>query len=512
MALEEAACRSEPVLHLTEAARHALALSFENFAALRRRGDPVYGLTTGFGPLVAYPSAGGGGTAHGMALIAHLAAGCGPLAPAPVVRATMIARANVLIQGSSGIAPDVLESYLDLLRRGVVPAVPEIGSVGASGDLIPLAHIARVLAGQGEALTLEALSQKALTQGGRPVPAADALREAGLQAVSLEGRDALGLVNGTSFMTAFAALAVARTERLLVRAEGLTGWAYRLLRCRRQALDPRLHRARGYAGQCQSAEAIGAAIEDTQAEDEARPLQEVYSLRCAPQILGACRDQVAYARRQIETELNGVNDNPVIVGSPENDDLAALHGGNFQGQQIAFAADALSAALTQAANLAERQLDVLLNPRWNGGASPLLAWEPGATSGLAGAQITATALVAEMRLHTQAHAVSSLPTNGGNQDIVSMGTAAARTAYYQAERLASILAILSMALAQLNFLRQQGRAPGAPSFLPPWMPDFAPLTDDRALRHDIDRIAAAWLQPPAEETNVAGEMGTDSSL
>src|SRR6056297_1264843 len=167
-------------------------------------------------------------------------------------------------------------------------------------------------------------------------------------------------------------------------------------------------------------------------------MQEVYSLRCAPQVLGAIRGQLAHARSLVETELNGVTDNPVI--DPE--EPAALHGGNFQGQQIAFAADALNEALTQVGVLAERQIDVLLSPDQNGGAPPLLAWEPGPNSGLAGAQLTATALVAELRQDAQMSGTSSIPTNGDNQDIVSMGTLAARTAYEQADDLAPILAIL----------------------------------------------------------------------
>jgi histidine ammonia-lyase/tyrosine ammonia-lyase len=335
-----------------------------------------------------------------------------------------------------------------------------------------------------------------LRDDGSTVPAADALHDAGRTPVALHDRDALALVNGTSFMTAYAALAVARAARLLRRAERLTGWLYRLLGCSRQALDPRLHTARGHAGQRESAAAIrdeadrGAAVKDAApAEDAERPLQEAYSIRCAPQILGAVRDQLAYVRRTVNAELNGVNDNPVI--DPEAP--AALHGGNFQGQQIAFAADALNAAVTQMGVLADRQIDVLLTPAHNGDAPPLLAWRPGATSGLAGAQLTATALVAELRHHNQSAATASIPTNGGNQDVVSMGALAARTAYTQTEHLASILAVLGLALAQLTHLRRQGRAPGPAPPPPNWMPAVEPIIEDRPLRAEIADLAERWL-------------------
>jgi histidine ammonia-lyase/tyrosine ammonia-lyase len=293
-------------------------------------------------------------------------------------------------------------------------------------------------------------------------------------------------------MTAGAALAGARAERLLRRAEDLTGWAYRSLGARGQALDRRLHAARGHRGQMRSAERIESEAAGHGAfEDESRPLQEVYSIRCAPQVLGACRDQLEHAIRVIEREIEGVSDNPVVCGTPN--DPAVLHGGNFQGQQIAFAADTLNSAMTQTANLIERQLDAILDPDTSG-APLLLAWQPGATSGMAGAQITATALAAEMRRNATPSAVASLPTNGRNQDIVSMGAMAARVAYEQAERLASVLAIHAIALGQLAFLRSRGRARGAQTETPEWMPAFEGFEADRPLHPDIERIARDFLR------------------
>jgi histidine ammonia-lyase/tyrosine ammonia-lyase len=502
----------------TDATDEALGAAREALDIARDAGDPIYGLTTGFGPLVTYPAdphdapdASDGDASDGVApdddavpaspdadsglgaaspsrttgpaagLLNHLSTGAGDLAEPPVVRAMIAARLQSLAQGYSAVRRPVFDALLGLLENEVTPAVPEIGSLGASGDLTPLAYVARVLTGDGEVLGDDG-----------PRPAAGALREAGLEPVTLDGRDALALVNGTSFMTGLAALGLVRAQRLIERTEALTGWAYRLLGCSLDALDARLHAARGHAGQLESAGAIhDEATRDGPAEQNDRPLQEVYSLRCAPQLLGAARDQLQYVRRIVTTELNGVNDNPVVV--PDGPDV--LHGGNFQGQQIAFAADALNAAVTQIGVLAERQVDLLLTPDQNGGAPPLLAWSPGTTSGLAGAQLTATALVAELRHDAQMSATASIPTNGDNQDVVSMGAMAARRAYEQTEHAAPILAVLGLALAQLTHLRDAGRADGPAPAPPPWMPDVAPIVDDRPLRSEITTLATRWLNP-----------------
>jgi tyrosine ammonia-lyase len=478
--VERLATNPRIALGLSADGRQAVVRSAETLRAAEGRGDQIYGLTTGFGPLVAFaadPEAG----LQGAGLIAHLAAGCGALAPAAVVRGSMLARVHALGQGRSGISAGALTGLMDLYNAGVVPAVPEVGSVGASGDLIPLAHVARVMTGEGYVL-----------KDGKRAPAGEALLAAGLSAMELPGRDALAMVNGTAFMTAYGALAVARGERLIAMAERMTGWLYRLLGCRAAALDERLHAARGHERQSESAARIRAEAERFGAyEDGTRPLQEVYSLRCAAQFLGACRDNLAHGRGLIERELGGVSDNPVVCGTPG--EPCVLHGGNFQGQQVAFAADAVNAALVQAAVLAERQLDVLVNPDLNGGAPLLLAWQPGATSGMAGAQITATALVAEMRMHGGPAATSSIPTNGRNQDVVSMGTTAARLAYGQVERLAAVLAITAMAGQQLNFLRERGRAAGPVVEPVEGLPRFDGLTRDRALNLDIELFAAAVL-------------------
>ncbi|PSQ96260.1 MAG: aromatic amino acid lyase [Bacteroidetes bacterium SW_9_63_38] len=480
-ALERAALHPNTTIASSDAARTALRRARTALGTVRDDGAPVYGVTTGFGPLHEY-EADDAPDAHGDGLLAHLATGSGDWVAPPLVRALTAARLHSLAQGHSAIRPSTFDGLVAIFEANVVPAVPAIGSVGASGDLTPLAHVARACTGEGLVL-----------DDGTPAPAAPALSGAGVAPVDLDARDALALVNGTDFMTAAAALAVARTQRLLERAEVLTGWAYRLLGCSLEPLDARLHEARGHTGQVDSAAAIREeATRDGRHGRDERPLQEVYSLRCAPQILGAVRDQLDYTRQVVETELNGVTDNPVI----DPDEPAALHGGNFQGQQVAFAADALNEATTQIGVLAERQIDLLLSPEQTDGAPPLLAWDPGPTSGLAGAQLTATALVAELRQNAQMAGTSSIPTNGDNQDIVSMGALAARTAHEQTEHLAPLLAVLGLALAQLTHLREEGRADGPAPSPPDWMPAVDPIKEDRPLRREIDHIATEWTTPP----------------
>lgn len=458
-------------LHISHEALSAMQRSHDALQTILKRGDAVYGLTTGFGPLVRYD--GTANDAQGMGLISHLGAGYGENVEPEVVRGAMLTRLHTLAQGMSGIAPATAQFYATLLNKNIIAAVPSIGSLGASGDLIPLAHIVRAMTGEGEVL-----------HGSETVPAQQALHENGLQPCALTSRDALALVNGTSFSSSYMALTIERSRRLLACAEDITGWIMCVLRCRMSSLDARLHTAKGHRGQDESAQNIMRAIElNGYNEDPTRALQEIYSIRCAPQILGAARDVLYQSQATTEQELNGVDDNPLVDASA----LQALHGGNFMTQHIAFAADSLNSALTQAGNLAERQIEMLVNPALNGGAPLLLAARAGATSGMAGVQLTATALLAEMRSHSQQYASSSLPTNAGNQDIVPMGFQAARECYRQTEWLAAILACEALCVAQLAALR------GYSGAQPSWMLSFEPLRKDRAMRGEIKRLTEQIL-------------------
>lgn len=486
--------RPRPV-RLAAEVRDRLQASRDGLEAILDSGTPVYGATTGFGPHVRY-AADGDSVAQGSSLIAHLASGAGPFLAPDLVRTTMLVRANALAQGHSGIRPHVLDAWLALLDSGIVPAVPELGSVGASGDLIPLAHMARCLDGSGRALA----DEPAAHLRGLARPARGALLAAGLQPVELDARDALALVNGTSMSTAIAAVAASRSASLLGRALDLVGWLYASLGARTEALDPRLHEVRHQPGQRVVAAAIGLALRHS-AEGEpveacGRDLQEVYSLRCAPQVLGPSAALIDLAVELVDNELIGVNDNPVLLAEEGAAGWVALHGGNFHAGSVATAADLLNGALTQIAVLAERQINVLATPATS--AAPLLlARHPGRQAGLAGAQLTATAVLAEMRHGCSWASTMSIPTNAGNQDIVPMAPLAARTALHQTERLAVILAVLALAVHQHQHLTRQGLAGGRPAVPPAWMPPLVGLDCDRPTDDDIASVAGALLESGA---------------
>ncbi|GLY33002.1 aromatic amino acid ammonia-lyase [Kineosporia sp. NBRC 101731] len=506
--LESLAGTARVEVDLYPEAEQRMTAARNGLLELLAAGTPVYGATTGFGPHVRYP-ADGDPSAQGASLIAHLASGTGDPVEPELVRATILVRANSLARGHSGMRAETLRALLGLVRAGVVPTVPRFGSVGASGDLIPLAHIARALTGEG----------RVLADGPGSRPAAEALAEAGLSRVGLDAREALALVNGTSYSTAMAAMALARTRRLLHRAVDLTGWLYASLGAQEQALDPRLHAVRGQSAQQRAAaavrEAVAAALPGvpspagTSTGDEEsgvgegagrtslpeRPLQEVYSLRCAPQVLGPTFELTGLAGRMIEDELAGVSDNPVLVDATAAGlGWEALHGGNFHAAATATAADLLTGALTQAAVLAERQIDVLMCPATSR-APLLLASRPGAQAGLAGAQLTASAVLAAARHACGWASTMSVPTNAGNQDIVPMAPLAARTSLEQSDRLASILAVLAISLVQFQHLRARGLAPGRAALPPAWMPWVEGFDQDVETHSMIEIVREGILAP-----------------
>ncbi|MEQ9363845.1 MAG: aromatic amino acid ammonia-lyase [Leptospirales bacterium] len=480
-------------VRLTDASRAQMRRSCEALEALLEAGADIYGETTGLGPHVRYARGAAGSEIPGRHLLEHLAAGAGETTPREIVRATILLRSLTMARGYSAVRPEILEAYAKLLELEAYPAVPVLGSVGASGDLVPLAHIARAATGQGR------FCIPAQAEGGKQVPeirpAPDVLAEHALEAIHPSAREALSMSNGVSYSAAWAIFALNDARRLLERVEELTGLIYATLGSPRSALDPVLHQARGHADQLASAALIHKHILKYALQtdvDQARPLQEAYSLRCVPQIAGAARAQLNQAERLLHAEINGVSDNPVIYRDAE-DRPRVSHGGNFFGQQIAFASDAINQATTQLGLLVERQIALLCNPAQNGGAPLLLAGARGLDSGLAGAQLTATAVVAEMRLRCQSAATATISTNGDNQDIVSMSTLAARSACAQNEHLATVLAILAIAIRQLNYLRDSDQASGPAIDLPEWLADTAPLPRDRALQTDIARLATIVL-------------------
>ncbi|WP_314414942.1 aromatic amino acid ammonia-lyase [Streptomyces kroppenstedtii] len=452
------------------------------------RESRIYGATTGFGALVGY--AGRADEADQCDnTLAHLGAGQGPDLPLEITRAALLLRTRSLAQGLSGVSAEVVERLTAMFATTFTPAVPRYGSVGASGDLIPLAYATQALRGRGHAYVDD-----------RRLPAAEALTAAGLRPLVLDGRDALALVNGTSVTSAATALAH-DTVRAAHRAlAGLTCLLADLLGCDPGFLDEDLLRAYGHPG----AAHVGARMRHILTgvtPSGTRPLQEPYSIRCAPQLLGAAEDALRYVDGVVAADLGGVSDNPLFfpgdVGAGENAGTGAaakvVHGGNFFGQPAAFAADLLACVTAQLGNLAERQLDLLVDPARNGGLPPMLATTPGQQHGLQGVQLATTALVAEIRRAAAPAGMQSLPTNLHNQDVVPFGTQAALRSYDMAELLRLLCGSLALGLRQAAHVgARRPTAPRCGGLLDLLVETIPAVERDRPLDADV-RAAARLL-------------------
>ncbi|MFY1693246.1 HAL/PAL/TAL family ammonia-lyase [Plantactinospora sp. WMMB782] len=435
---------------------------------------PVYGATTGFGALVGF--AGRDDEADQCDnTLAHLGAGHGPEIDPAVARATVLVRAWSLAQGVSGVSPRVVEGLAAMLATPFAPAMPRYGSVGASGDLIPLAYAAQSLRGRGWAYL-----------DGQRLPAGEALTRAGLSPLVLDGRDALALVNGTSLTTAALALALHGVRAAHRAAQWLSCLLVDVLGCDPgQFVHPRLISAYGHPGAVDVAARMRVLL-DGAVPSGRRPLQEAYSIRCVPQLLGAAEDALRYVDGVVAADLRGVSDNPLFF--PDED--LVLHGGNFFGQPAAFAADLLGTVAAQLGNLVERQLDLLVDPARNGGLPPMLAAGPGRQHGLQGVQLASTALVAEIRRNATPAGMQSLPTNLHNQDVVPFGTQAALRAVDQADLLRLLCGSLAVGLRQaVHVGARTPTAPGCAELLDRLVEVVPAVDPDRPLDADVVRAA-----------------------
>lgn len=457
--------------------------------------DPVYGLTTGFGPLSGHSVPAGAAPQHQTRLIAHLATGVGAPLGLQEARALMLVRLATLAQGRSRVSPALPALMAALLNAGLAPEIPEKGTVGASGDLTPSAHMALALTGQGAFFDAD----------GQRLAGTRAFDRLGLAPARLEGRDGLALVNGTAAMTGIGALTLFEARRLAVHA--LTGAAVFavLMNARREAYSALISDRRPHPGQRRAqrwlTELLPAPAPDPKlppratavlpsASDAGTPMQDAYSLRCLPQAFGAVFDFLDHASRTVIVELASVTDNPLF-----DDDGRAVHGGNFYGQHVAFAMDQAALCLTKLGLILERQLAWLVDARRNGGLPPFLAGgRPGETSGFMGAQVTASSLLAEMRAQLGRASVQSVPTNGDNQDINTMGTLAARQCRGILADAWALTAIHAAALRQALHLRPAAAAAVAGSApLHRWLAAVAlricPVRDDRPLSDEIRDLA-----------------------
>ncbi len=412
-------------------------------------------------------------------LVRSHAVGLGePLSEAET-RAMMLLRANSLAKGHSGVRVVVVETLCEMLNRGVHPVIPSQGSVGASGDLAPLAHLAHVLIGEGEAV-----------YDGRRMPGGEALRKAKIRPVVLEAKEAISLINGTQAMLAVGALALLAAETLVDSADVIGGLSCDALRGTDVAFDERIHRARPHEGQLKTAENLREMLKGSEIRESHRDcgrVQDAYSLRCMPQVHGAVRDALAYCRRAFEIETNSAVDNPLVF--PKQGDV--ISGGNFHGEPVAFALDFLAIALSALAGISERRLERLVNPSLNEGLPPFLAADAGMNSGFMMAQVTAAALASENKVLAHPASVDSITTSGNKEDYVSMGMTAAIKLRKVVENSRNVLAIEAVAAAQaLDFLlplktSKRGRAAHAA------IRAVSPRVDhDRSLAPDFERVAA----------------------
>ena len=406
------------------------------------RGEaPVYGVNTGFGSFAEVRIPSESLDALQVNLLRSHAAGVGEPLSDPVVRAMMALRANVLAKGYSGIRAATLAALVDLLNRGVLPVVPARGSVGASGDLAPLAHLALVLIGEGEARTA----------GGPPEPGADALRRAGLAPVSLAPKEGLALINGTQASTALLGLAVAGAAALARAADIAAALSIEGLQGSRRPFDPRIHAARGFAGQSASAANLAALTEGSAinaAHANCGRVQDAYSMRCAAQVHGAAREAFRFAREVFDVEANAATDNPMVFadgGGPARGDGGPargeiVSGGNFHGAPVGIAADLLCIGLAQLATISERRAERLVNPALSG-LPAFLTRHGGLQSGLMMAQVTAAALASELKTLAHPASVDTIPTSANKEDHVSMSMAAGLKAMRALELARQVLAV-----------------------------------------------------------------------
>jgi histidine ammonia-lyase len=442
--------------------------------------EHTYGVNTGFGRFVAVAIPEEQTAELQLRLLRSHACGVGEPYPDEIVRAAMLLRANALAKGNSGARVETVELLLALLEHRVVPVVPSRGSVGASGDLAPLAHLALPLVGEGEACL-----------DGERLTGAEALARAGLEPVQLAAKEGLSLVNGTQFMAATLALGIVRARRLARAADIGCALSVEALQGSRTSFLPQIHELRPLRGQRAAAANVLRLLEGSAIIEAHRwcdKVQDAYSLRCAPQVHGACRDLLEYAEHTVAIELNAATDNPLVLV----DDELLVSNGNFHGQPLAFALDALAMAAAELANISERRIERLVNPNLSDGLPAFLTTDGGLNSGFMIPQYVAASLVSENKVLCHPASVDSIPTSAGQEDHVSMGNAAGLKAWQVLANCERAVAIELLAGAQAVEFHAPlepgagGRAARAA------VRELSPrLHDDRPLAGDIEAVAAA---------------------
>jgi histidine ammonia-lyase len=476
-----AVARGEAAAALSDEARTKMRAARELVErAAHGTREHTYGINTGFGRFVSRSIPEELTEELQLRLLRSHAAGVGDPYPDEIIRAAMLLRANALAKGYSGARIETVELLLECLARGVLPRVPSRGSVGASGDLAPLAHLALPLVGEGEAW-----------YDGELLSGADALAAAGLEPTRLAAKEGLSLINGTQFMAAYGALGVVRARRLARAADLACALSLEALQGSRTSFLPQIQRLRPLRGQADSAANIlrlleGSAINE--AHKWCDKVQDAYSLRCAPQVHGAARDLLDYVEATVAVELNAATDNPLVLVEDE----LLVSNGNFHGQPLAFALDTLAMACSELANISERRVERLVNPNLSDGLPAFLTSDGGLNSGFMIPQYVAASLVSENKALCHPASVDSIPTSAGQEDHVSMGNAAGLKAWQVLANSERALAIELLAGAQaVEFLAPLEPGEGVRATHAFVRTLSARLGDDRPLAPDIEAVAGA---------------------
>jgi histidine ammonia-lyase len=509
-AVKEVAAERRPVLLYAEA-REAVNRARAVVEDIVASEKVAYAITTGVGKLSDVRIVGDQIRELQVNLVRSHAAGFGEPLSIPETRAMMLLRANSLAKGYSGVRAVIIDTLCEMLNRGVTPFVPSQGSVGASGDLAPLAHLALAMIGEGECIDED--------EKGARIPSADALKRAQIKPLVLEAKESISLINGTQAMLAVGTLALLAAETLVDSADVLGGLTCDALQGTDAAFDERIHNARPHAGQIQSAANLRKMLEGSQIRESHRTcgrVQDAYSLRCIPQVHGAVRDTLAHCRAVLEVEANSAVDNPLVFVTSKNDVGTTagvgtgafarpaseanspptgptgdvLSGGNFHGEPMAFALDFLAIALSALAGISERRIERLVNPALNEGLPPFLAQGAGLNSGFMMAQVAAAALVSENKVLAHPASVDSITTSGNKEDYVSMGMTAANKLKRVVENTRNVLAIEAAAVAQaIDFLaplKTSKRGQAAHAAIRSVCPT---VEKDRVMYKDFARIA-----------------------
>jgi histidine ammonia-lyase len=478
LTLEEAQdiARGKAQATIHPSARTKMKKSRDFVESALRRGEKIYGVTTGFGLLsdqIINPEQVEDLQRN---LIRSHSVGVGPTFNEETTRAIMVLRANVLAKGYSGARYEVLKSLVDMINKGVHPLIPEQGSVGASGDLAPLAHLASVLIGEGEAV-----------YHGKRMTGRKAMSQAGISTITLKAKEGLSLINGTQVMTGVGLLTLLRAERLCKAADIIGACTLDALKGTFSAFDPDIQRVRPLPGQLAVAknfQKLGKYDPIAESHKSCTKVQDAYSIRCIPQVHGAVRDALQYVRRTLEVEVNSATDNPLIFA----DRKKILNGGNFHGEPIAFAMDLLGMVVSELGGISERRIEKLINPALSG-LPAFLTSEGGLHSGLMIVQVSAAALASENKALAHPASVDSIPTSADKEDHVSMGTIAARKARGIVHNVENILAMELLCATQgLEFLLPLRPGRGIHAAYQLVREKVPPIKGDRRFSEDIRHI------------------------